>query len=419
VLRFFAPFLFILSGSPNLAAAQLAPDPAKQLQRMDSNGDGRIAQREWQGPPQAFRKLDLNGDGFLTSEELEQGAGRSQAAAPTQNPAPATAGTASLAWVDTHVHLRRGNRTYEAALDHAVELMNGANLRSAVVMPPPFPSSGRAQNRYDAPELSRLTKAFPGRFIFLGGGSLINGIIESTPPDQVTEAIRADFAGKAASILDAGARGFGEMGMMHMGHFPGHPSYWVSPDHPLFLLLADIAGARRAIIDVHMDVVERDAATPKKLARGNNPPQMKANIAAFERFVAHNRDARIILAHAGWDVTGQWSAALSRRLLEAHPNLYFSLKTTTKGASGENRLMTGSSPATVAAAWLTVLEDFPDRFVIGSDSFFAAANAKGGAPGGMTQFHGDYSIAALLAALPQDLARRIASENALALYGTP
>lgn len=391
-------------------AAQQRGGPEQKLARMDRDGDGRIAPAEWLGPPRAFTRFDSDGDGYLTLEELgaQAGGARRPAAAPA-------AGDPKFAWIDSHAHLRKGSGSYAGALRHAVELMDEAGIRAMVLMSPPFPGAGNRGNRYGVEELARLTKPYPGRFLFLGGGDHLNGIIESTPPGQVTDARRADFTREAEAILAAGARGFGEMGMMHLGHFPGHPSYWVAPDHPLFLLLADIAGRHRAVIDVHMDVVEHEAPTPSHLSRGDNPPRMPANVTLFERFVAHNRDARIVLAHAGWDVSGQWSAALSRRLLAAHPNLYMSLKIVEGESSGSNRLMTDGD-SRVAADWLAVLKAFPDRFVIGSDSFVAEEGARGKAPGGMTSFHGG-RFAALLAALPPALAQRIASQNALSLYG--
>jgi hypothetical protein len=414
--RFAVLVLTALCASHAPALAQQPPDPAQMLQRMDRDGDGRIAPAEWRGPPPAFAKLDADGDGYLSSAELQARAGRG-AGGQARTAAQAGARRAPLAWVDCHLHLRKANGSFDDALAHTVALMDQAGVRAAVLMPPPFPASGQARNRHDVVELSRLTEAFPGRFLFLGGGDLLNGLIEGTPPEQVSDGLRADFTRKAEQILAAGARGFGEMGMTHFGHFAGHPSYEVAPDHPLFLLLADIAGRHRAVIEIHMDVVEREAPTPETLRGGGNPASMTANVAAFERLVAHNRNARVVLAHAGWDVTGQWSAALSRRLLAAHSNLSMSLKLVNRDGSRENRLMTADGTR-VAPDWLAVLQAFPGRFVIGSDSFVAGDGATARGPGGATRFHGD-RIAALLRALPRGLAERIAAENALALYGEP
>lgn len=408
--------------------AQQGPSPEKAMRRMDRNKDKQISKTEWNGPARAFEKIDTNADHYLSHDELETWFSKRRARPSGGSPGDATATTlpnqgqmnkdvSNVAWIDTHIHLRRGSGTFSGAARHAIQLMDKSNIQSAILMPQPFPKFGRTRNRYDVRELSKIAKAHPGRFLFLGGGHLINGIIESTPFDQVTDAIREDFTRKANDILDAGARGFGEMGMMHLSHFTGHPSYWVRPDHTLFLLLADIAGKRQAVIDVHMDVVAMAAPTPEHLA-GSNPSSMKANLALFERFVAHNRNARIVLAHAGWDVSGQWSAELSRRLLRPHPNLYMSLKISPKGGLLKHALLTKGVSGAINEEWLAVLKEFPDRFVVGSDSFFAELGARGRAPGGMTQFRGPL-ITSFLGRLPPELARKIAKDNVIAIYGVP
>ncbi len=67
---------------------------------------------------------------------------------------------------------------------------------------------------------------------------------------------------------------------------------------------------------------------------------------------------------------------------------------------------------------LAVVQEFPDRFVIGADRFSAGADARGNAPGGMTMFDGS-EIATVLKKLPPGLGARIATEKVVAAYGTP
>ena len=67
---------------------------------------------------------------------------------------------------------------------------------------------------------------------------------------------------------------------------------------------------------------------------------------------------------------------------------------------------------------LAVVEEFPDRFVVGADGFSAEAGARGAAPGGTTTFHGS-EIATVLKKLPPDLAARIAAENVVAHQDAP
>jgi Ca2+-binding EF-hand superfamily protein len=56
------------------SAANLASDPQQQLQRMDSDGDGRISLGEYRAwMSRGFRAMDANGDGVLQPHELPPG----------------------------------------------------------------------------------------------------------------------------------------------------------------------------------------------------------------------------------------------------------------------------------------------------------------------------------------------------------
>ncbi len=61
---------------PSAALAQVT-DTASYLQRMDSDGDGKVSEAEYvQWMLYAFDRMDRNGDGVLTADELPGGKGR-------------------------------------------------------------------------------------------------------------------------------------------------------------------------------------------------------------------------------------------------------------------------------------------------------------------------------------------------------
>ncbi|WP_164072959.1 EF-hand domain-containing protein [Stenotrophomonas maltophilia] len=67
------PLLCLL---PLVASAQVT-DTATYLQRMDSDGDGKVSEAEYvQWMLYAFDHMDRNGDGVLTADELPGGKGR-------------------------------------------------------------------------------------------------------------------------------------------------------------------------------------------------------------------------------------------------------------------------------------------------------------------------------------------------------
>ncbi|HDS1125797.1 TPA: EF-hand domain-containing protein [Stenotrophomonas maltophilia] len=61
---------------PGAVLAQVT-DTASYLQRMDSDGDGKVSEAEYvQWMLYAFDRMDRNGDGVLSADELPGGKGR-------------------------------------------------------------------------------------------------------------------------------------------------------------------------------------------------------------------------------------------------------------------------------------------------------------------------------------------------------
>ena len=205
-------------------------------------------------------------------------------------------------------------------------------------------------------------------------------------------------------LLRLGAGGFGEL---TAEHFQGATPYQSAPaDHPLFLLLADIAAEHGVPIDLHMEAVPQTMPLPAPLKSPPNPPQLRANLAAFERLLAHNPHARIICAHAGRDNTGHRTPALCRRLLQAHPNLYMDVKIDPLNPGKNSPLANGVTGA-IKPEWLQLFRDFPDRFVVGTDQHYPEP------PRGPQRWE---AIVVMLNQLPADLQKKIGMENATWLF---
>jgi hypothetical protein len=298
----------------------------------------------------------------------------------------ATSAKAAPSWIDVHLHAIGGvKRQFGEAVGRAVADMDGRGIRKAVVFPPPFPRAGGAA--FDYTDYLPALKSYPGRFGFLAGGGTLNPMIqEHGTPDRVTPAIRQNFLDLATRMLDAGAVGFGEIAVLHFSLVPSHSFEEVPVDHPLLYALVEAAGTRQAVIDLHMDPVLVDATrTPQNLKVPPNPPTLKANISGFEKLLAHERKARIVWAHGGSDFTGNMTPALIGRLMDAHPNLYMSLRPVPAGASAANpfnlryyNLMV--SPKGIDPAWLALLKRHPDRFVMGADAFILSSSVAAEGP---------------------------------------
>lgn len=321
------------------------------------------------------------------------------AAAETPGPPPGD----RVLIVDTHVHplrsLRRGGSAISAS--ELLRLMNTFSVERMVLLPPPFPEGH--PGTYGAREIKGIVRDGHGRLAMVAGGESLNPVIQATPPDNVSARVMRDFRKEAEAIAKGGAVGFGEIALEHFSSGRGrHPYESTRPDHPLLLLLADIAADHGMIIDVHMEAVPEDMPMPRP-GRGENPTELHANIPAFERLLDHNREAKIVWAHAGWDLTGERRVPLMRSLLDRHPNLYMSIKIDSAGFLGTKPMGEG----VVRPGWLALLRAFPDRFVVGSDQFFGEATER-------LEHAREF-----VDALPPDLARRVGRDNALLLYRLP
>ncbi len=189
-----------------------------------------------------------------------------------------------------------------------------------------------------------------------------------------------------------------------------------APDQPRHRHILGGDARRGAPIDLHMEAVERRVPVPDNLARSctANPPTLEPTIPALERLLAHNREARIVWQHIGWDNTGQMTLALLERLLAAHPNLYLALRVEARAnqmASNEpmaNRIVDGNFK--VRPEWLSFITAHADRLVIGADDFISPSD---GDARGSQSFDETWSI---LDQLPTEIARKVGRDNARRLY---
>jgi predicted TIM-barrel fold metal-dependent hydrolase len=305
--------------------------------------------------------------------------------------------------IDTHIHLVRNLRhgSIDAAVDVALGEMDAFGVEKAIVLPPPFPSRDHP-GVYGLAEIKAALRGRP-RFAFMAGGESLNPMLQETPADGVSEGLLRRFGEVAAEIAEAGAAGFGELAAEHFSLGMGqHPYESSPPDHPLLLALADIAAKYAMPIELHMEAVPQDMPFPPNRPSGPNPGRLGADIPRFERLLAHNPQARIVWAHAGWDLTGERTVPLMLGLLERHANLFMNIKSDRAG----DRRTAPFAPEedAIRPGWIAMLRAFPDRFMIGSDEFVDQGTKR------------LETARRFVDALPADLAPMIAAENAKRVY---
>ena len=338
-------------------------------------------------------------------------AGRSQA-----SPVPPGKGHRlgrALTYVDTHTHLfprRNPGFDFEQAALVALAKMNELDIRKSLIMPPPFAPDD--QNIYTIDDFLDTIDAHPDELGFLGGGGTLNVMIhEAVRGGNVGARIRDSFEDEALDILSKGAVGFGEMAALHLSFRPGHPYLAVSPDHPLFLQLADIAAQYDVPIDIHMEAVSKEMDLPERFESPPNPKKLDENIDAFERLLDHNPEAKIVWTHAGWDNTGHRTVKLMRRLLRKHENLYMNIKIFGDGVPGTNPVH--EETGELRPGWLELIKKYRKRFLVGSDHFHVPSGANIRFPESVEP------TIDFLGLLPRSLARMIGSKNPDRIYAGP
>ncbi|MCX7010024.1 MAG: prolyl oligopeptidase family serine peptidase [Kiritimatiellaeota bacterium] len=313
-----------------------------------------------------------------------------------------------IQWIDVHNHFYPDRNTdFSESVRVALAAMDQAGISKKILLPPP--SGVRPDVRF-LKTCQQACRSHRDRFAF-GCCADLNTMINNST--NVSVASRHEFEHTAEAIARQGACSFGEMFLSHLLAPAGEKPlcFGVEADHPLLLVLADVSAHYGVPIDVHFDLIAEDHPGPEHVRPElvkSFPNLFRNKLPAFERLLAHNPQAKICWQHAGSDWYGYWTVDLSRRLLQQHPNLYMALGFGRKCVQ-ENAPL--SDDQQLRPEWLRLFREFPDRFVIGSDSFIHPNDQVGGR---MTPPL--FWTRRFLNVLPPDLAPKIACENAIALF---
>ena len=316
---------------------------------------------------------------------------------------------APIAYIDTHNHFITQACEpcdYTGPVDNALLALETLGVRQFLIMPQPaVVSAGRSYL-----EIAEITDPYRQQFAFLGGGWTLNPMIQrAVEAGVVSDQVRQRFQDTALDILARGAVGFGEFAVEHFSMADWHPYVSAPANHELFQLLADIAADNNVPIDIHMEAIAFDMPlseiSPVSAAINNatNPEFLEENMTEFEELLDSNENARIVWAHAGWDNTGHRTVERMTGLLEQHDNLYMQIRVLPHPIRLPNRPTLPNGD--VDPEWITLIERFPSRFVIGLDSMLDIFDSSQFEP------HTDF-----LNGLPEDLARKVAYENAIRIY---
>jgi len=285
-------------------------------------------------------------------------------------------------YIDVHSHIRPDGMDYPALL----AAMDKEGIDTMVIMEPPGAIwiEGVTPAKYGIPDAGLQ---YPKQFITLYSGDAGKMLYTAVKTGSYTP---EDETRYRALLIDAARsgtyRGFGEIGIRHIPP-KGMPQTYditVPADHPWMLAMSDVAAQYGIPVDIHMEATSD-------------------TVAGLERLLAHNRNTIIIWDHAGWGNTPDNTPALMRRLLSENPNLYTSIKFR-QDMAGKGFL---NSDGTINAEWLSVVKDYPDRFMMGSDI----------KPGIWdNEFRQVKDHVSILSQLPADVQEKVARDNAIQIF---
>ena len=278
-----------------------------------------------------------------------------------------------------------------------VEAMDRNNVTRRAVMARYYPGPEGASDLPGSDEDSvRLAERYPGRFFPLVGMQrpLLTGTGKWQSPDREVERLIEETERKLASGKFFGV---GEFIVRHWAYSRG---LHAEQDNPIYSTLMRRMSALAARYDVPL-VVHMEG--------------YPALVDDFARLLLENPKARFVWAHN----CGRSKAAVIRGMLERHPNLFCDLAGMANiGARGYG---TGWPRMEEFSALIeqggvlfpdmkALYEQFPDRFMVGTDVAHAPANNLQGYSRHMDRFR------ELLGQLKPETARKLAETNAIRIF---
>jgi hypothetical protein len=244
----------------------------------------------------------------------------------TSTPPPGPLQDDMLQIIDMHFH---PDASWD--LEALVQLMDELGVRQAI--------GGSGDSGVDA---LQFAEAYPDRFVpFAGQDGLraLNLIQGATSWDLQSDEILA-YVDSLETQLQAGCwAGIGEIFVnTESSHVSG--GFSIPTDTPLMRRLLDLSAEFGTPLSVHMD------AAP-------------ASVEGLRSLLASNPEGTLIWAHAGWYAEPD----LLRDLLASHPNLYIE----TSFRDELRSFFPVSADGVLNAKWHALIEEMPDRFVLGTD----------------------------------------------------
>jgi hypothetical protein len=351
------------------------------VKKKDKNGDGKVSLDEWPKSEALFNKIDLDEDGYITAEEFAIKWG--MLPAPSQvaqggKTESCPAGDQDTPIADLHFHAMLFMTTYELErrMDkHNLKWVGGAG------------AIGKRGTPYQAKDQEYLN-ALGNRYVWAVGQGEINMLAKKNGTSILEGSIGYSLQSALDKIdrrLSNGAKGIGEI---HVNTTNSASNEFLRrkliADSPLMQSLWGLSIKHNVPMMIHM---EADQDSMEQL----------------QSLVESDRSGTMVLGHCGKNA----NANQIRTFLEGNDNVYCNLAFRSPPQSYAYNPNNIYDSCTLKSEWKDLIEDHPDRFMVGIDDIHSwekfdkvAENIRSG----------------LLANLRPDVAEKVAYKNAVKVY---
>jgi predicted TIM-barrel fold metal-dependent hydrolase len=351
------------------------------VKKKDRNGDGKVSLDEWPKSEFIFNKIDLDGDGYITAEEFAIKWG--MLPAPSQGERvdktdSCSADNQDIPIADVHFHAMLYMTPYK--LEKRMEKYNIQWIGGAGASG----KRGRSGQKMDQQYLSSLGN----KYVWAAGQNEINMLAKKNGTSILEGSIGYSLQSTLDQIdrrLSNGAKGIGEI---HVNTTNSAPKEYMRrrliADSPLMQSLWGLSAKHNVPMMIHMEFDDDSAEELQSL-------------------VESDRNGTMVLGHCGKNA----SSDQIRTLLEANDNVYCNLAFRGPPQSYAHNPNNIYDSCTLKPEWKNLIEDHPDRFMVGIDDTHSwetfdkvAENIRSG----------------LLANLRPDVAKKVAYKNAVKVY---
>ena len=242
------------------------------------------------------------------------------------------------------------------------------------------------------PKPSEMTQALGTRYFFALGQEEFSRVFFSAGPtgliDPSSIAFVEMFAVADQMLSKREAYGFGELHIDNSKSFSTHQfARKVRFDNPVVRRMFELANKHGAVLQFHM--------------QGDD----SANNEALSRYLNEFPNAKVVLSHSM-----PWSKQLLlKELLSKHTNLYMELSAKGSALGGTREAAQVFNRSGPKAGRLSLIEEFPNRFMLGSDTHAPYENKYDSVISEIRE--------GLLPYLKPDTLKKVAHQNAVAVFG--